>query len=433
MLVILITLDCVRADCLNGPRGVTPHLETLAGEFTVFTQAFAQSQNTLSSHYSMLTSNYLFQHGVYSNFVQKDLPPHALPRRLAAAGWDCVAFTGVDFLSLLLGNQVGEPDPRYRLRRDRSLADRLFRRFVKRRSPADQTFDLGVDWLSTGQKAKNSFLWLHLYDTHMVYGAPKDYLKRFVPQGKADRPCRDQIADRGWFSTSFPEYRWKVPVEYFPARYKAALAYEDACLGRFIAVLKSKGLWDEALVVITADHGECLLGDHYLYCMHKKLFDTTIHVPLWVRFPGGAHAGERVDSLVQHVDLAPTVAAIAGFDEPLYMGKDLASIAAGEAGGHDFAFAEHVDDYLRAARDKEWIWMERVPGSENKWGMPLEEATFFRRDSSPAAGTAEADAQRLRKEALKLLSSRRDVAGAWGNATEASDDIARQLRRLGYL
>ena len=77
MLAILITLDCVRADVLDENSGLTPCLDALAPEWTTFTQAFAQSQNTLSSHLSMLTSNYLFQHGVYSNFSQKALPEHA--------------------------------------------------------------------------------------------------------------------------------------------------------------------------------------------------------------------------------------------------------------------------------------------------------------------------------------------------------------------
>ncbi len=93
------------------------------------------------------------------------------------------------------------------------------------------------------------------------------------------------------------------------------------------------------------------MGDHGVYCAHKKLFDTTVRVPLRVKFPKGRFAGQNVGALVQHVDIAPTVAALAGFSEPLYMGHDLAPVAAGEAPGHEVAFAEHVDNFMRSVRD----------------------------------------------------------------------------------
>jgi len=433
MFVILITLDCVRADYLTGAKGHTPHLDALSEEGTVFTQAFAQSQNTLSSHFSMLTSNYLFQHGVYSNFQYKSLAPHALPRRLGDRGWNCRAFTSVDFLAAMLGNQVGAPDPRFIDPDNRSLRARLAGLFKARMAKADQTLEKGLAWLSAPKKQKNAFLWLHLFDTHMVYDAPRRFLKAHVPSDKSKRSCLDQIRERGWFCTDFPEYRQIVTPEHFPARYKAALAFQDDCLFKFVNALKSEGLWDEALVILTADHGECLLGDHGLYCMHKKLFDTTIHVPLWVRFPGGEHAGKKVDALVQHVDIAPTVAAFADFEEPLYMGKNLACIASGDDKGHPFAFSEHVDNFMRAVRDRDRIWMERVDGSENKWGIPLEEASFFLREGSPAPDGDSAHAARLRSAGSDLLASRPEVAEAWGNSTPAGEDMAKRLRQLGYL
>ena len=432
MLAILITLDCVRADVLEEGSGLTPRLDALAPEWTTFTQAFAQSQNTLSSHLSMLGSNYLFQHGVYSNFSQKALPAHALPRRLAERGWDCRAFTSVDFLALLLGNQVGRHDPRFPPAEDRSIAARLARRYFGRRSPASVTLDRGLKWLKSAKRRQDAFLWLHLFDAHMAYEAPAMYLKQHVTAKRREaRTVREQMKERGWFSPDFPEYGWKVPLNYFPQRYRAAVAYQDQCLGEFFSGIKRAGWWDEALVFVTADHGECLMGDHDVYCAHKKLFDTTVRVPLRVKFPQGRFAGERVEALVQHVDMAPTIVALAGFQEPLYVGHDLSPVAAGRADGHEVVFSEHVDNFLRSVRDRDHVYVEQVPGSPNKWGLRMEEGSLFTRVSEPVKD--EAVAVRLKAQLDAILASGSDAQAAWGTATGADDEIAARLKSLGYM
>ncbi len=434
MLAILITLDCVRADILEERSGLTPNLDALAPEWTTFTQAFAQSQNTLSSHLTMLTSNYLFQHGVYSNFSQKALPEHALSKRLHQRGWDCRAFTSVDFLALLLGNQVGLPDPRFPPSEDRSIAARLARRFFGRRSRAGMTLDRGMKWLKSAKRKKDAFLWMHCFDAHMAYEAPATFLQQhvraayFVPD-----TLRRQIKGRGWFSPDFAEYEWKVPLEHFPQRYRAAVAYEDDCLGAFVAGLKKAGLWNDALVMVTADHGECLMGDHGVYCAHKKLFDTTVRVPLRVKFPDGRFAGERVDALVQHVDIAPTVAAVAGFEEPLYMGHDLSPVAEGLRSGHAVAFSEHVDNFMRAVRDEEFIYAEQVPGAENKWGLAMEEGRLFRRDAAPASEAGGDHEPRLKAAMEAVLSSGSEARAAWGGEEAADEETSKRLRELGYM
>jgi len=431
MKVILITLDCVRADHVGGE--LTPRLNALAPEFTTFTQAFSQSQNTLSSHLSMLTSNYLFQHGVYSNFVDKELPSHALTKRLAERGWRCRAFTSADFLARLLGNRIGSDDPRYATGGGGGWKERLKLRRPVNRADSQSTLTLGLKWLEAQGDSDDVFLWMHLFDAHMVYEAPREFLGEQVRSGKGECPLSEAIKARGWFSPDFPEYRRRLRLEHFPERYRAAVAYEDAMLGDFIAKLKSGGLWNDVMLFITADHGECLLGDHEVYCAHKKLFDTTVHVPLLVKFPAGKHAGRRVDAIVQHIDIAPTITAAARFEEPLFMGKNLEKIASGEDEGHPFAFAEHVENFMRSARDDRFIYTEIVPGAKNRWSMKMEEGNLFNRDSSPADQGEEGEARRLKAALDRLIASRPEVSEAWGEERAADNATAARLRELGYL
>jgi hypothetical protein len=138
-----------------------------------------------------------------------------------------------------------------------------------------------------------------------------------------------------------------------------------------------------------------------------------------------------VDELVQHVDLAPTVAALAGFEEPLYAGRDLAPVAEGSAPGHEVAFSEHVDNFQRAVRDREHVYVERVPGSENKWRLQMEEGNLFTRDSRPAADDAARD--RLKGRLDGILRDGGAAGAAWGIASSADAEVAERLKSLGYM
>jgi len=434
MHVVIVTIDCGRADHFDGRNGLTPRLDAVRAQGTTFAQAFAQSQNTLSSHLSLLTSNYLFQHGVYRNFVQCELPDHALPLRLAERGYECNAFTGVHFLARALGDRFAPPDLRYPYEGE-PLLDRA-RRWLLRddgsRLPAERSVRDALGWLDTPGPA-DRFLWLHFFDTHMVYSASKELLGRHAPRERTKKSCAQQVRERGWFHPGYRALRRRVPVSYFPACYRAAVSHVDEQLGVLIDGLRQRGLWDEVMLVVTADHGECLEGDHGLYCVHKKLFDTALHVPLWIRFPGGEHAGAEVDGIVELVDVAPTIAGAAGLAEPLYMGRDLAPVVRGEAPARKHAFAEHVDDLLRAMRDDEHVWVETLPDRVNRSGFPMDTGSFFRRDGTPAAEEAEPAAAELEAAMRELMSSRPEIAATWGGRESVDDHIARQLRRLGYV
>lgn len=431
MLVVLLTIDCGRADHLDGRSGLTPNLDSLRAEGASFTQAFSQSQNTLSSHVSLLTSNYLFQHGIYSNFERCELPGHSLSRRLVERGFRAQALMGVNFLASILGDQIGPVDERYSHSKQ-GLVERLLSRFGSRtlRRPFDDTVSCALRWLDS-EPGPDRFLMLHAFDAHMVYEAPPALLGEHVKDGRARTSCQAQLEELGWSYAPFRELKRRVPVEHFPARYRAAIQHIDSCLGTLVKGLRERGLWEDTMLVLTADHGECLAGEHGLYCMHKKLFDETVHVPLWIRFPGGAHSGVAVDSLVELVDVAPTIARVAGFEEPLFMGRDLGEIAAGTAPGRDVVFSEHVDNLLRSVRDREHIWVEKVPSGENRYGFELETEELFRRDGAPAAeGTSR---EHLEAAARQLMNSRPEVSQAWLGHGAVDDRIASQLQRLGYL
>jgi arylsulfatase A-like enzyme len=96
--------------------------------------------------------------------------------------------------------------------------------------------------------------------------------------------------------------------------YDAEVMAIDAALGRMMAALAERGIDQEALVVITADHGE-ELDDHGSFGHGRTLFEEAIHVPLILRTPRQKR-GRVIDPLVSSVDVAPTLLEVIGLERP---------------------------------------------------------------------------------------------------------------------
>jgi arylsulfatase A-like enzyme len=116
------------------------------------------------------------------------------------------------------------------------------------------------------------------------------------------------------------------------------VAYTDRQVGRLLDFLDSRGLGEDTIVVLVADHGENL-GEHGISYRHVGLFDTTTHVPLLIRWPGG-RKGRRIEGLVETIDLFPTILAGAGLKAPPSDGLDLRQLS---AVGRRAVFSEHAE------------------------------------------------------------------------------------------
>lgn len=124
------------------------------------------------------------------------------------------------------------------------------------------------------------FLFLHYWDTHTPYNCPRNFLEK-----KKGRMTSEEV---------------------LLARYKGAVSYVDQQIGRLFDWLKEERLLDETLIIITSDHGESLT-EHDIYFDHHGLYDVTTHVPLILYYPQAFSEAKKVNGLVQHTDLAPTL------------------------------------------------------------------------------------------------------------------------------
>ena len=140
------------------------------------------------------------------------------------------------------------------------------------------------------------FVFLHLFDLHTPDNLPAAVRKRFPG-----------------------------------ARYTAEIGYVDEVLGNFFSLLAKQGLFDKALIVFTSDHGEGL-GDHGENSHGFFIYQSTIAVPLIVRWPSGITGTiPRVDEAVGLLGIAPTILEVAGIPAPRsFEGKSLMPLARGQ-------------------------------------------------------------------------------------------------------
>ena len=111
--------------------------------------------------------------------------------------------------------------------------------------------------------------------------------------------------------------------------YLGEVALLDDCVGKLLAELKAQGLYDESIIIFTSDHGE-MLGSHALF-QKMCMYEESVRVPLYIKYPDSYGIGHKIiDSVVNHVDVLPTLSECMGFADPSsFDGESLLSISNG--------------------------------------------------------------------------------------------------------
>jgi len=118
--------------------------------------------------------------------------------------------------------------------------------------------------------------------------------------------------------------REPVQDEYDLERYLNVLHETDAQLARVFNAVRDAGVADNTLIVITGDHGQAFGYPHDTYIQGRTIYEEDVNVPLMLWFPKRFRAGIRPPAIGSHVDLAPTIADIAGLPPaPDWQGRSL--------------------------------------------------------------------------------------------------------------
>ena len=186
------------------------------------------------------------------------------------------------------------------------------------------------------------FLFLRHMDPHAPYLPPYPYERMFY-HGNELNP-RNHSMDPVMSFKPFCDFfaSWMPPgirdKDYVIAQYDGAVAYMDACIQTIFTTLESRGILDNTIVVITADHGETLY-DHECWFDHHGIYDNVLHVPLIIRYPRKVPAGLRLSGYCQHKDLMSTLMELAEIETEIqFDGRSLMQMVRGEVASFESEF-----------------------------------------------------------------------------------------------
>jgi arylsulfatase A-like enzyme len=322
--VILITLDTVRADYLGcyGAAVRTPGIDAFAAEGVRFSDALSTSAVTPVSHASILTGLDPYHHGLRvlsaeGGFRLRDAP--TLASHLKRAGYA----TGAVHSAFPVSGHFGFDRDFDHFDSFELDSDEPIRKWpldeLQRRS--DETTDRALAFVRSARQP--FFLWIHYWDPHDErILPPPEFMARVAPGKDWSNPSMDEV-------------------------YAVEMLYLDQQFGRLISTLKREGFYDDAIVVLTSDHGQGLADGVELHDwrFHRMLYQEQIHVPLVFRAPGNA-AGVAIEGLVSTTDVVPTVLDLAGIEPgAAFDGRSLRPLMEGEPYAERIVYADQLNGY----------------------------------------------------------------------------------------
>ena len=291
--IILISIDTLRADhlsCYGYGYQTTPNIDEMAKGSLFFQDTFSTIPLTLPAHCSMLTGLIPPTHGVHDNF-EMYLPDKTvtLAEVLRQNGYTAYGIISSVVLDGRFGMNQGFDIY------DDTFVDQINDSTMAQRN-GKETTEHAIKWLADNSD-KKKFMFIHYYDPHTSYIPPEPFSKQF-----------------------------KHP-------YDGEIAFTDHCIGRVIDKLKSLKLYDDALIVITGDHGE-MLGEHNEASHSFFVYQNAIRVPLMFKLPRDAYS-VKIDEACSIIDITPTILTIAGIGIPeKVQGIDLLTVARNKIGKH---------------------------------------------------------------------------------------------------
>jgi uncharacterized sulfatase len=412
--ILLLVLDTLRADrlsCYGYPRETTPHLDAFAEEGVLFERAISPAQWTIPAHASLFTGEYPTTHMTHQIHDKHTAALPTLAEHLRDAGYATVGFCNNPLLGIVENDldrgfeefynyggffperpPIGETRARWwgrlshRLGRvlnrlnspvQKALTTNnlllkialhprivpLWQRHINFRGNTRQSLGDMLGYLRTRQRKGRErplFMFLNLMETHLPFGPPPRFVRRFVPYYRNNREARD-------FMGAYNEehYRWMIPLaepltelqdRVINDMYAAEVGFEDHALRHIYAYLNEPEVRDNTLVIVTSDHGEGM-NNHDFVGHSLVVYDDLVHVPLVMRYPRRYPAGKRISFPVSTRRIFHTALEAAGVqaeDGARAAGLSLARALEGEDPEQEAIYAEaYTPDTLIALMDNE--------------------------------------------------------------------------------
>lgn len=335
--VILISLDALRPDhlhCYGYNRETSPYLDALAQESVLFENAISQSHWTLPAHMSLMTSLYPSTHKVY---IERELEKSkiTLPQLLRKNGFKCFGFATHTRLR-----------PEYGFARgfDSYIYEEYD--FHEKRATADKVTSRAMNF-ATEHEDRDIFIFLHYFDIHSPYMPPGRYATLFDTTYTGDITGRDFRSFTKPVDNIFADPRNEISerdLAHMVALYDGEVAHIDYYVGMLLNHLKAEGMYENALIMVTSDHGEELWEHRSIG--HNTLYDEVIRVPLIIKLPEEMEC-RRIKDVIQSIDIFPTVLDILGILSSHNQGRSLLPLIENTKEWHSEVYSERLSSWNR--------------------------------------------------------------------------------------
>jgi len=436
--VILVMVDTLRADHLScyGSELRTPAICSLADDGGSRFKAFSHASWTRPSAATLLTSMLPASHGVMSKPSALSPDIVLLPELMQEAGYTTGGIAANINLAPSFGFDQGYDEyhylaPDYLAGAEESSSKLILYqigravwfkvkpglRFGDFYQDSAVVNEHAMDFLERNRDSR-FFLFLHYMDPHDPY-----FRHPYDGHGIA------RVAN---------QHPTPALVSEMQELYRGEIEYLDASFAKLLDKIRELGLYENTLIVLTADHGE-EFQEHGGFWHGLTLYDEQVHVPLLIKWAGdGARPQDDPgDHLVGLLDVAPTILSRAGAAlPPTLQGVDLALSAPERPEKNRIVFAEedHEGNVLRAVRTEDWKLIEANPG--NPRGLPPLELFEVASDPGEQSNLAEEHGDRVAEmrrhaDAQEQLARSQSVGGEATAELSAAEEEA--LRQLGYL
>lgn len=295
--IILITLESLRPDHLasfSGKRVTSPNLDALAKEAMVYDDCHSVTSWTLSAHASLFTGLYPSAHQTTRPTSKLGSSYTTIAEILSGRGYQSAGIVSGPYLqsqhNLNQGFEYYDDSPSEQTNRlahgdiTNPKMESLLRAFITKGRDKNRPF----------------FLFAYFWDPHYDYIPPAPYNKMFVSPD-----CEPIDVTRYESSKRVHANITSGQLEYVTSQYDGEIYWTDEHLGRFFDLLKAEGLWDNTVIIVTADHGEEFF-EHGKKGHKNNLYVESVQVPLIIKYAKGGPQG--ADSrLVSLVDIFPTI------------------------------------------------------------------------------------------------------------------------------
>jgi arylsulfatase A-like enzyme len=369
--VLLISLDTTRADALavyGGTAAKTPRLDRLAETGVMFASAATAAPTTLASHTSIMTGLHPRRHGVARNAFTVGEDNVMLAEVLKDHGFHTAGFIGSFALDQQFQFAQGFDswDQDFDILLDGRTADQHQR-------TADVVTGAVLDYVDAFDGSERLFLFAHYFDVHGPYAPPEPFASDYMEEWRTSdfSHMAHQITlhqeeligkKRKLYNMGMTRKLAELPHgnplpgdTNLSALYAGELAFLDGQIGRLLDGLHAKGILQDCVVLLTADHGETF-WEHGDFWHHGAcVYETNLHVPLIVNLPDGRGRGTVVDEPVSTTDIFPTLLDLLGIDLPEPVaGRSLTGAIDGETLETVPVFSEATQPVERFEKQSPW-------------------------------------------------------------------------------